>query len=216
MTEEIEAIAGLPAIINGPRRGPRTLVLAHGAGAGMEHDFTRRIATGVAGDGVRVVRFEFPYMAARREGRRPGPDREPVLRSSWTDVIDALGMPEQIVIGGKSMGGRYASMVADGTGVAGVVCLGYPFHPPGRPERVRTAHLEAQRTPTLILQGERDALGSREDVAGYRLSSAVRVQWLPDGDHSLKPRKTSGYTYEDHLDTAIEVTIAFVREQVPG
>ena len=216
MSEEIEVIAGLPAIMDGPRRGRRTLVLAHGAGAGMEHDFMRRIATGVAADGIRVVRFEFPYMAARREGRRPGPDREPVLRSSWTDVIGALGRPERLVIGGKSMGGRYASMVADGSGVAGVVCLGYPFHPPGRPERVRTAHLEGQRTPTLILQGERDALGTRDDVAGYRLSSAVRVQWLPDGDHSLKPRKTSGYTYDHHLDTAIQATIAFVREQVSG
>lgn len=173
-----------------------------------------RIAAGVAADGIRVVRFEFPYMAARREGRRPGPDREAVLRSSWTNVIEALGKPERTVIGGKSMGGRYASMVADEAGVAGVVCLGYPFHPPGRPERVRTAHLEQQRTPTLILQGQRDTMGTREDVSGYRLSSAVRVQWLPDGDHSLKPRKASGYDYDGHLDTAIQATIAFVRDQV--
>jgi len=214
MKDRIEAIVGLPAIIEGPRRARRTLVLAHGAGAGMEHQFMQRIASGIAADGIRVVRFEFPYMAARREGRRPGLDREAVLRSSWTEVIEALGRPERTVIGGKSMGGRYASMVADGTGVAGVVCLGYPFHPPGRSERVRTAHLETQRTPTLILQGERDTMGTREDVAGYRLSSAVRVQWLPDGDHSLKPRKASGYTYDDHLDTAVQATIAFVREQV--
>lgn len=213
MNGEIETIAGLPAIVDGPRRGGRTLILAHGAGAGMEHDFMKRIATGVAAGGIRVVRFEFPYMAARREGRRPGPDREAVLRSSWTSVIEALGKPEHMAIGGKSMGGRYACMVADDVGVAGAVCLGYPFHPPGRPERVRTAHLEGQRTPTLILQGERDSMGTREDVSGYRLSSAVRVQWLPDGDHSLKPRKSSGYIYDDHLDTAVQATIAFVRDQ---
>lgn len=212
----IEEIAGLPAIVDGPRRARRTLVLAHGAGAGMEHEFMERIATGVAEGGIRVVRFEFPYMAARREGRRPGPDRAAVLSGSWREVVAALGRPERTVIGGKSMGGRYASMVADDAGVAGVVCLGYPFHPPGKPAQTRTAHLERQRTPTLILQGERDTMGTRDDVEGYRLSSTVRVQWFADGDHSLKPRKASGFTYDDHLDEAIGAAIAFVREVIPG
>lgn len=212
----IEELAGLPAIVDGPRRARRTLVLAHGAGAGMEHAFMERVATGVAADGVRVVRFEFPYMAARREGQRRGPDREPVLRASWAGVIASLGKPERLVIGGKSMGGRYASMVADEEGVAGVVCLGYPFHPPGQPDRLRTAHLEVMRTPTLILQGERDSMGTSAEVEGYRLSSAVRVQWLEDGDHSLKPRKASGHTEQGHLETAVRATVAFVRERISG
>lgn len=212
----IEELAGLPAIVDGPRRARRTLVLAHGAGAGMEHAFMERVATGVAADGIRVVRFEFPYMAARREGQRRGPDREPVLRASWAGVIASLGKPERLVIGGKSMGGRYASMVADEEGVAGVVCLGYPFHPPGQPDRLRTAHLEVMRTPTLILQGERDSMGTRAEVEGYRLSSAVRVQWLEDGDHSLKPRKASGHTEQGHLETAVRATVAFVRERISG
>jgi len=212
----IEELAGLPAIVDGPRRARRTLVLAHGAGAGMEHAFMERVATGVAAEGIRVVRFEFPYMAARREGQRRGPDREPVLRASWAGVIASLGKPERLVIGGKSMGGRYASMVADEEGVAGVVCLGYPFHPPGQPDRLRTAHLEVMRTPTLILQGERDSMGTSAEVEGYRLSSAVRVQWLEDGDHSLKPRKASGHTEQGHLETAVRATVAFVRERISG
>ena len=214
MSEKIEEIAGLPAVIDGPRRSQRTLVLAHGAGAGMQHEFMRHVASGVASAGIRVVRFEFPYMAARREGVRRGPDREAVLRASWGGVIASLGDPARLVIGGKSMGGRYASMVADGEGVAGVVCLGYPFHPPGRPDRLRTAHLERQRTPTLILQGERDTMGTRAEVEGYSLSESVRIHWLEDGDHSLKPRKASGHTTEEHLSPAVEATVAFVQERV--
>ncbi len=210
--DRVEDIAGLPAIVDGPRRGRATLALAHGAGAGMEHAFMERVATGIAAEGIRVVRFEFPYMAARRRGERRGPDREAVLRHSWNDVIAALGRRDRLVIGGKSMGGRYASMVADGAGVAGVVCLGYPFHPPGKPGQLRTAHLETQRTSTLILQGERDPMGTRKEVEGYRLSPAVRIQWFEDGDHSLKPRKASGHTYDGHLDAAVQVAVTFVRD----
>ncbi|MEX2372360.1 MAG: alpha/beta family hydrolase [Dehalococcoidia bacterium] len=210
----ITEVGGLPAIIDGPAHASSTLVLAHGAGAGMDHAFMEAVALGVAAAKVRVVRFEFPYMAARREGRRPGPDREPVLRESWHRVVEALGGRDRLVIGGKSMGGRSASMVADDPGmgdVAGVVCLGYPFHPAGRPDRLRTAHLETLRTPALILQGERDPMGTRADVEGYRLARTIEVRWLDDGDHSFKPRKASGATEAGNLDAAIEATVDFVR-----
>ena len=121
---------------------PLTLVLAHGAGAPMDSPFMEVMATRVAAAGWRVARFEFPYMARRREdGKRRPPDRESVLLQTWVTVIDALGA-EHLVVGGKSLGGRMASMVADEAQVRGLVCLGYPFHPPGRPERTRTAHLE--------------------------------------------------------------------------
>jgi hypothetical protein len=106
-----------------------------------------------------------------------------------------------LILGGKSMGGRIASMVADELGVAGLVCIGYPFHPPGRPEKLRTAHLADLATPTLILQGERDPFGLPDEVESYDLSSAIRVEWLADGDHSLKPRGSSGFTASDHLTT---------------
>ncbi|MCK9485211.1 MAG: alpha/beta fold hydrolase [Dehalococcoidia bacterium] len=207
-------IAGLPALVNGPARARGTLILAHGAGAPMDHPFMTTVAEAVAAQGIRVVRFEFPYMAARREGRRPGPDREPVLRESWTRVVAEAGTRGRTVIGGKSMGGRIASMVADDPSVTervtGVVCLGYPFHPPGRPDRLRTAHLEEIATPVLILQGERDIFGARAEVEGYRLSEQVEVRWFEDGDHSLKPRKSSGRTEAEHLAEAARLASEFV------
>jgi predicted alpha/beta-hydrolase family hydrolase len=117
-----------------------------------------------------------------------------VLRESWLSAVEALGGGKRLVIGGKSMGGRIASMVADEAGVRGLVCLGYPFHPPGRPEKLRTKHLENLATPALIVQGTRDQFGTKEDVAGYSLSESIRVAWIEDGDHSYKPRASSGRT----------------------
>lgn len=115
-----------------------------------------------------------------------------------------------IYIGGKSMGGRMASLVADELGVAGLICLGYPFHPPGKPDKLRTAHLAGLQTPTLICQGERDTFGQRAEVAGYDLSSAINFEWLPDGDHSFKPRKRSGFTEADNLAAAAAACAAFI------
>jgi hypothetical protein len=198
-----------------------TVVLAHGAGATMNTPFLNTVAGGLAaGDGVRVVRFEFPYMRARRQetGRdtvrglagRGAPDREPILRNAWKEVVGELGGGERLVIGGKSLGGRIASMVADEVGARGLVCLGYPFHPPGRPEKLRTKHLETLRTPALILQGTRDPFGTPDDVAGYALSPAIRVVWLEDGDHSWKPRATSGRTLEQNIADALAAMREFL------
>ena len=120
----------------------------------------------------------------------------------------------RLLIGGKSMGGRIASMVADETGVSGLICLGYPFHPPGSPSRTRTEHLEALRTPTLILQGTRDSFGLPDEVAKYRLSSAIEIEWLEDGDHSFKPRAASGRTEEQNLSEAIARMTAFIAASV--
>lgn len=198
-------------LYDGPGDAETTLVLAHGAGAPMDSPFMQNMATAVAACDLRVVRFEFPYMADRRRGTRRGPDPAAVLVRSWNEVIVAIGDPSRLMIGGKSMGGRIASMIADETGVAGLVCLGYPFHPPGRPASLRTSHLEALKTRTLIVQGERDPLGSREEVAAYPLSPAIRVEWLPDGDHSFKPRKKSGHTTEGNLAAAVDLVVRFCR-----
>jgi uncharacterized protein len=201
-------------LFDGPARAARTLVLAHGAGAPMDSPFMNSIARGVGAAGHRVARFEFPYMHGRREeGRKKPPDREPALRESWHDAIREIGGkdgPGSIVIGGKSMGGRIASMVADEAGVAGLVCLGYPFHPPGQPKKLRVAHLGSLRTPTLIVQGERDIFGTREEVARYPLSKAIRILFLEDGDHSFKPRVSSGRTPEQNLSEAIALVIGFL------
>ncbi len=200
-------------LVDGPARAPLTLVLAHGAGAPMDSPFMNAVASGVAKEGFRVLRFEFPYMHARRGGKRKPPDREPVLRHAWLDAIgEAAGKkgPSSVAIGGKSMGGRIASMVADEAGVAGLVCLGYPFHPPGQPDKLRVAHLEGLGTPALIVQGERDTFGNREEIARYHLSKKIRIFLLPDGDHSFKPRASSGRTEKQNLDEAIAIVSGFL------
>ena len=125
-------------------------------------------------------------------------------------VIEALA-GARLVIGGKSLGGRMASLVAEETGVRAVVCLGYPFHPPGRPERLRTAHLASMATPTLIVQGSRDPFGTADEVPGYGLSPSIRFHWSQDGDHSLVPRKASGRTKETNWMDAIAAVADFLK-----
>lgn len=188
----------------GPDSATKALVLAHGAGAGMRSPFMEAFAIGLAARDVAVLRFEFPYMREiGATGRRRPPNPLRVLEQTWRDVIAELA-PRRLVIGGKSMGGRIASLVADDCQAAGLVCLGYPFHPPGKPEKTRTAHLATLKTPTLICQGSRDTLGTRDDVASYDLSPAIEVFWLEDGNHSLEPRRASGRTTQDNWNCAID------------
>jgi predicted alpha/beta-hydrolase family hydrolase len=205
--------SGEPVLVwNGPKKAEWRIALAHGAGAGMRTGFMETMASGLAEEGFRVARFEFPYMAERdRTGRKRAPDREPVLRATWLAVIESIGR-ERLVIGGKSMGGRIASLVADEAQVAGLVCLGYPFHPTGKPDQLRTAHLAALATPTLIVQGERDSFGNRKEVAGYELSPAIQFRWLPDGDHGFHPRKSSGHTDKENLQAAVAAISRFMME----
>jgi predicted alpha/beta-hydrolase family hydrolase len=203
-----------PLLFDGPDDAPATVALAHGAGAPMDSAFMNVVARGLAERGLRVARFEFPYMRRRREGGRRGiPDPPKVLEATWLEVVAALD-PSRLVIGGKSMGGRIASMVADRAGVRGLVCLGYPFHPPRQPSKLRTAHLVDLRTPALVVQGTRDEFGSREEVSGYALSPAIRLLWLEGGDHSYKPAKGSGATARQHVETAIDAVARFVAERV--
>ena len=194
---------------DGPEGGP-VFLFAHGAGAPMDSDFMDAIAGGLAGLGARVVRFEFSYMARRREdGKKRGPDRMDKLEARFEEVAAGFDAGE-LFIGGKSMGGRVASRVAAKLGVKGLVCLGYPFHPPGKPERLRTAHLAELDVPALILQGERDPFGKPDEVEGYVLSEAIEVAWIGDGDHSLKPRKRSDYTLEGNMEDAVGRIWAFM------
>lgn len=191
-----------------------SLILAHGAGAPMDSPFMEQMAVRLAARGVAVCRFEFAYMAARRQGmgRRP-PSPQAQLLAQWREVHalvrqQATGL---LAVGGKSMGGRMASLLADETGVDALVCLGYPFHPAGKQDKPRVAHLAALQTPTLVVQGERDALGSRETVEQYRLSPAINVHWLAAADHDLKPLKRSGLTHDQHLNSAADAVAAFLR-----
>jgi len=200
----------VPTILwTGPARAKRTIILAHGAGAPMDTPFLNFFAEGLAAQGFRVGRFEFPYMTARRTtGTKKPPDKLDTLLSTWRAVITDAG--SSVVIGGKSMGGRIASMVADEMKVSGLLCLGYPFFGMGRKDKPRIAHLADLTTSTLICQGERDHLGNRTDVEGLTLSRAIRLEWFADGDHDLKPRKASGKTHQDNLGAALDSVVQFV------
>ena len=197
---------------DGPDDAALCVALAHGAGAPMDSPFMAAFADGLAGRGYRVVRFEFPYMAERRlSGKKRGPDTAAVLVETWQAVIEALGDPGKLVIGGKSMGGRIASVVADATGVGGLVCLGYPFQAPGRaPDPARLRHLAALKTPTLIVQGTRDPFGNAGQVPGFTLSPAIRLRWMEDGDHGFKPRKSSGRSEAQNWDEGIAAVAGFL------
>ncbi len=202
----------------GPGAAAATLLLAHGAGAPMDSPFMGLISEMLAARAIRVARFEFAYMAARRRGgkRRPPPKAETL---DGEMIAAARGAAEEAVgklaIGGKSMGGRVASHVAghlhQSGEIAGLVCLGYPFHPPKTPERLRVAHLETLACPTLIIQGERDPFGGRAEVEALVLPPTIRVHWAHDGDHDLGPRGGSATTRRGNLEAAADAIATFLK-----
>ena len=203
-----------PFLITGPSDAAVRFLCAHGAGAGMETPFLKAVAELLAERGIATWRFEFAYMAARRQGgsRKPPPKAERLM-DEYRAAVAAVPTGAALIIGGKSMGGRVASLVADelyGAGrIAGLGCLGYPFHPPKKPEQLRTAHLVALACPALIVQGERDPFGARAEVEGYGLSLAIRFHWAADGDHDLGPRCGSGFTRKGNLAAAADAVAEF-------
>ncbi|KQV66311.1 alpha/beta family hydrolase [Rhizobium sp. Root1220] len=194
-------------LIIGPVDAQTTILLAHGAGGAMDSKSMTAVSAALAAAGFRVARFEFAYMAGRRvSGARTPPPRADTLIPEYLAAVMELAADGPLVIGGKSMGGRVASMVADELhdrgAAAGLLCIGYPFHPPAKPAQLRTAHLLELRTPTLICQGTRDEFGTKNEVESYRLSAQIDILWLEDGDHDLAPRKKiSGFSEADHLAT---------------
>lgn len=201
-------------LIDGLAQAKGSILLAHGAGAPMDSPAMTAAARHLADAGLRVARFEFAYMASRRTGGRKPPPRAETLCPEYLAAVDALKASGPLIIGGKSMGGRVASMIADelhaAGRIAGLLCLGYPFHPVGKPEQLRTAHLATLRTPALIVQGTRDPFGTRQEVARYALSKSIEILWLEDGDHDLRPRKgVSGFSMADHLKTMAQAVAAW-------
>lgn len=187
---------------------PVRILLAHGAGAGMEHAFLAELSRLLVGPDIEVVRFNFPYMSKRAlDGKRRPPDRQPVLLDHWHQMIKAFAHP-RLFLAGKSMGGRMAAELyqesEDEMNAAGLLILGYPFHPPAKPDRWRGEVLKQIKTPTLLLQGERDTFGTRAELTDFPFSSAVSVHWLTDGDHGFKPRKSSGASEQGNLCQAAE------------
>ncbi|GAA3536331.1 alpha/beta fold hydrolase [Zobellella aerophila] len=200
-------------LINGDAQAPNRVLLAHGAGAGMDHAVMVALAEGLGDEHIQVVRFEFPYMQKTREdGRKRPPDRESVLLAHWRALAAEFAHP-RLFLAGKSMGGRMASLVADELAPKGLILLGFPFHPPGKPERFRGQHLATMATPTLLLQGERDTFGNRQDVANVDLAETVQPCWVNDGDHSFMPRKSSGFTQEQNLTAVVARMRSFILAQ---
>ena len=197
------------------------LLLAHGAGAPMDHPWLNDFTALLIERQVSVSRFEFEFMAARRTGgkRRPAPRGDklvPEYEAAVATLAAELDDDLPLLIGGKSLGGRVASLAATdlyATGaIVGVVCLGYPFHPAAKPETLRTAHLLAFDCPALIVQGTRDPLGNRQEVEGYGLDDRIDLVWLQDGDHDLKPRRKSGFSLAEHMRTAADAVAAFAHD----
>lgn len=190
------------------------LVLAHGAGAPMDSEFMEALARALAEQGVSVARFEFPYMQQRREdGRKRPPSPARHLLADFQSVVDSLATTDLPVwVAGKSMGGRMATLLAEYRPVVGVVAFGYPFHPPGKPQQTRIAHLPGLEVPCLIVQGERDPFGKPHEVAAYGLPGKVAVHWLASGDHDFKPLKRSGLKQTDLIREAAETAARFIAE----
>jgi predicted alpha/beta-hydrolase family hydrolase len=202
--------------VDGPKDARAVLVLAPGAGGGLDGPFVREAARGLAASGFQVCRFNFGYT---EKGRR-SPDKQPLLEETYRDVVRfvrSFAGRRPLFVGGKSMGGRIAShVVADGEDASGLIFLGYPLHPPGRPDRIRDAHLHAIRVPMLFIEGTRDPFCPLEtlDRALKKVTAETSVVVIEDGDHSFKVRKTSGRSTEAALLEVIDAVAAWVDERL--
>ncbi|WP_416304998.1 alpha/beta family hydrolase [Neptunicella sp. SCSIO 80796] len=191
------------------------LILAHGAGAGMHSEFIQDIAARLTALGILVNCFDFPYMQTMQQsGKRRPPDRMPILQQAFIKQVQQRTSGLPLFIGGKSMGGRVASMILGEVPAVAGVCLGYPFHPPGKPQKLRTEHLFELTKPLLVVQGAKDSFGRASEITDYKLPDNVRCQILAAGDHSFKPSKTSGYSHAEHMDTAAGFIHQFIQEQL--
>lgn len=239
LTPSLPYLQQLPSLTQ--EHKPRIrLLLAHGAGAPMDHPFMSALAEALVAQNIEVIRFEFPYMAKRRLGGKRGfPNKADVLIECWHTVFEHFSVSDAPVwIGGKSLGARMATVFAGDANVhrqspwlGGCVCFGYPFHPVGKPQNLRTDHLPALTAPVFIAQGTRDAFGSREEVLGkcmggntdvalksaepygYNLGS-VKVHWLETCDHDFKPLKRSGMDSSQAIEKAAQAARQFMDDSM--
>tara|TARA_Y100000815_G_scaffold457_2_gene403 strand:- start:2147 stop:2794 length:648 start_codon:yes stop_codon:yes gene_type:complete len=196
------------------------LILAHGAGAPADSTFMEDLSAALEREGIGTIRFEFPYMQKRRkDGKKRPPDREPVLLEYFSGVIDRvraeLGSTSLILVGGKSMGGRMASILASRRDdIDGVICFGYPFHPPGKLDRWRTAHFRDLNCPILVLQGTRDPFGKPDELADHQQElEAIDLRWLEGGNHDFQTLKSQPQTQSELIAQAARETRIFVDER---
>lgn len=198
------------------------MILAHGAGAPMDSLFMELLAEALAGQGIESVRFEFPYMVKRREdGRKRPPDRQPALLAAFEGQVslarEELGSQVPLLVGGKSMGGRMATLLAAGKcrDVDGVACYGYPFHPPGKLDRWRIEHLGEVAVPLLVVQGTRDPFGKPDELkAQGQIPGLTRLCWLDGGNHDFQPLARQPEQQADLIAQAALLTRQFAEDAV--
>jgi predicted alpha/beta-hydrolase family hydrolase len=202
----------------GPRRGAdRAVLLAHGAGADKSAQVLKAVASALAGAGIPSLRFDYPYRVAKKRS----PDRPPVLDRATRDAAAELakrsGLPaERLVLGGRSMGGRYCSLIVGDDEVPvpalGLLLLGYPLHPAGQPDRLRVDHFPRVRVPCLFVNGTRDSLAGRDALikAAKAIKGKVTFHWLESADHGYRPLKASGRTLPDVVAEVAQVSVDWV------
>ena len=189
------------------------VILAHGAGVGMESDFMTIVSRYLSEHGLQVIRFEFPYMQqSRLDGKRRPPNRADKLLAAFREIIQQCTDNVPIYLAGKSMGGRIATMVLESSKAHGCFVFGYPFHLTGKLLTTRTEHFRELTKPVFIFQGERDPMGCKDEVEEYSLPSTVQIRWLPDGNHDLKPRRVSGFTQQQHIYSALDEMLILIKQ----
>lgn len=192
-------------------------IFAHGAGAGKESEFMQTMADKLSQLGINVGLFNFEYMdKAIALGRKQPPQKADKLIAYYSEVLQQTDPVLPLFIGGKSMGGRMASLLACEQNVKGVIAFGYPFHPPGKHDKLRTAHFSQLRAPLFVIQGERDTFGNREFVSALTLPDTVHLDWISHGDHSLVPTKRSGLTSDQNWQHAASIAVAHINEVLNG
>jgi predicted alpha/beta-hydrolase family hydrolase len=202
-----------------PTKPIAQFIFAHGAGAGSDSDFMQVMAKHLYDLNIQVGLFDFEYMQqAKMQNKRRPPDRAPKLLAYFAEQLKQADPQLPLFIGGKSMGGRMASMLATESDmpIKGVIAMGYPFHPPGKPDKLRVEHFADIPCPFLILQGERDTFGNQIEVTQMTFAKSPKLVWLSDGDHSLKPRKKSGFSEQQHLLDAAKHAAQFMQEHSHG
>ncbi|EWH11005.1 hypothetical protein DS2_05535 [Catenovulum agarivorans DS-2] len=200
------------------------LILAHGAGAGSQSEFMQSVCNKLTeftksekNYQLEVILFDFPYMQQiHTTGKKRPPDKMPKLVEAFKQQVLHLGEDDIVFVAGKSMGARVAleTILATDRNIRGAIALGYPFYPPGKPEKHRLELISKTTKPCLIVQGERDTFGNRDWVSQQAFSNNIKVNWLKAADHSLKPLKSSGVTHEQALDYACHTIIEFINEYV--
>jgi len=204
------------------KQAEMVMILAHGAGAPMDSPFMEALSEALDDQGIACVRFEFPYMQKRREdGKKRPPDRQPKLLECFSEVVEAVrqevGPGARLLIGGKSMGGRMASVLAGEAmaGIRGVVCYGYPFHPPGKPDRWRIDHLSQVSCPLMVVQGTRDPFGKPDELAAQgEIAGISKLVWLDGGNHDFQPPVRHPETQASLIQQAAGHTRQFVADFV--